>query len=239
MIRIRSSTSTDAWWFDGYRFGDKPWHHDETPEVEHPDRLLGALVDKICGLARWGGERSPLTGCVWTVGRHSLLVRNIVDRFITLDDVVYHGGGPFHIHIPKESFPLLRRLAICHDFGEGLGIGDVAGPLLADESLSGLRVMARNHQLAAESLIDLPRDQLLLYPLRHVVHYADMLARVHERDVLWGDAEAYEQAFDEGGVLLRETRKMLPSSSAWIADLVGTDWLHVKNEIMSALKGPL
>jgi hypothetical protein len=239
MIRIRSSTSREAWWFDGYHFGDKRWHHDEVPTVKHPDSLLDALVDKICNMARWGGELTETTGDVWTVGQHSLLVVEIVNRLA--GPVEVDGAQIFkipqigEIKLPMHMMSVLRRLAACHDLGEALGLGDPAGPLLEDESLAGLRVMARNHQLAAESLIDLPRDQQALHPLRQIVHYADMLARVHERDALWGDAMDYAPTYDDGAERLRVTRWLLRSRST--ADLSWSLPLETKDKLIKCLGG--
>jgi hypothetical protein len=220
MIRIRSSTNNDAWWFDGQQFGDAPWHHDETPTVKDSDGLLAALVSKLFGLARWGGERASYTGDVWTVGEHSLLVASITCRLFNLAKRGIAGFGyPIddgHSRILVDALgekwvlrgqeETLIQLAACHDLGEALGLQDPAGPFLDGAALAAFKVVHHQHQLAAESLINLPRDQKLLHPLRRIVHHADVLARVFERHVLWGDAEAYRPYLDEDGALLAKAK---------------------------------
>ena len=142
---------------------------DGAPFIAEDRRALQSMiVDRAFNMPRWQGEpgrEGPLS-----IGRHSIAVGGLAALL-----AVREGKGR---HTAEECL----RYGVAHDFGEVLGLGDIAAPWLRLHPY--LAQLVEQHQRAAEELFELapaPED------VARLVKTADRLAVIFERRFFFAD----------------------------------------------------
>lgn len=130
--------------------------------------LQSMIVDRAFNLPRWQGE--PGRDGPLSVGRHSIMVGGLAALL-----AVREGKGR---HTVEECL----RYGVVHDFGETLGLGDIAAPWLRLHP--ELAQLALQHQRAAEEVFELePASEVVA----RLVKTADRLAVIFERRFFFAD----------------------------------------------------